>query len=486
MKQLFRITSSLLARTKLIAIVLQSVLMPIPIAMAQQTDTIAWPEIPLVTINTANGEMPSCTPLVTPDSCIGNSVTDNKYVDGRAIITLCGDTIYDSGEYDPGKSGMRIKIRGNSSAYFNKYPHYKIKLSKKANIGSGDNKDKSWLLLKSFIGAQHNYSLLSNHLCAAIARYIRGEWQPNYRFVNLVLNDSYRGLYSIADPVNKGKGRVEIDDTGYLIENDPYWWNSDSVFFKTNYQDWRLGWTYKYPEADDVTDSIEANIRDFINECESELMANNDISNYIDIESFASWLLTQDVVGLADGAGSNIYVKKYDFDTSDPYRTKLEMGPLWDFDTAFGSEAWSPHHYLDLMYFVTLLKRSDFVDTYINLWQQKRDGIVEVADSVMNNIKTLEGEAIDQSIELENNMHHTAYLGIDDNIEYIHEWFEYRIMWIDNNIKELYTYSSIRENIQSSTSPMRDKIYDMAGRQIKSAPTKGLYIQNGKKFLVCR
>ena len=68
---------------------------------------------------------------------------------------------------------------------------------------------------------------------------------------------------------------------------------------------------------------------------EKVLFSGGDVGEYIDLRSFARWLLVQDITYNDDVAGSNMYLYKDDYDESVPMSTKLKMGPLWDFDAMF-------------------------------------------------------------------------------------------------------------------------------------------------------
>lgn len=106
-----------------------------------------WPSLSLVEITTVNGAEPTATALETPEGCVGNGIV-SEYVPGRIVISLDGKTTYDSGDYAKGESGMRIKIRGNTSGMLLDQKPYKIKLSKKADLlsrGIKDCKDKTGL-----------------------------------------------------------------------------------------------------------------------------------------------------------------------------------------------------------------------------------------------------------------------------------------------------------------------------------------------------
>ena len=81
-------------------------------------------------------------------------------------------------------------------------------------------------------GLQNEESNLLTALGFILSRTVGMEWVPEYTFVNLVMNGRYMGLYYLTDAVERGDKRVDIQKTGFLIENDAYWWKED-VYFKT-------------------------------------------------------------------------------------------------------------------------------------------------------------------------------------------------------------------------------------------------------------
>lgn len=98
-----------------------------------QDNTDKWPALPLLDITTNDGAEPTATVVNPPEGCLGQSIV-SEHVPGRLVITLEGDTLYDSGDYVKGESGMRMKIRGNTTgANLAQHP-YKLKLSKKADL----------------------------------------------------------------------------------------------------------------------------------------------------------------------------------------------------------------------------------------------------------------------------------------------------------------------------------------------------------------
>lgn len=166
----------------------------LPIIKIQGQPNITWPSLPVLNIETVDGVMPTRTIVSAPEGCTGVSITDNNYVPGRMVMTLGGETLYDSKEYVKGESGMRIKIRGNSTgAYLAQHP-YKIKLSKKYDLLRRDNKEfkhKEWLLMSMYTWNSEMTNQESNILNIAgsiISKIVHKEWVPEYDFVNVVIN----------------------------------------------------------------------------------------------------------------------------------------------------------------------------------------------------------------------------------------------------------------------------------------------------------
>lgn len=203
---------------------------------AKSNVTGKWPNIPLLTVTTENGDFPTCDIVYPPEGCVGTGITANEYVAGRLVMTLGTDTLYDSGDYVKDESGVRMKIRGNSTGASEGQKPYKLKLSKKFDMlfrGDEDYKEKDWNMLKISTwnpGFANSESNILNVLGFALSKYVGMEWTPGYTFVNLVMNGKYMGMYYLTDAIERGDKRVDIKKSGYLIENDAYWWNEDLYF----------------------------------------------------------------------------------------------------------------------------------------------------------------------------------------------------------------------------------------------------------------
>lgn len=448
-----------------------------------------WPNIPLLDIITVDNIMPTATVIEAPEGCVGTSITENEYISGRMVMTLKGDTLYDSKEYVKSVSGMRIKIRGNSTgAYLTQHP-YKIKLTKKDDLLRRNDKafkHKEWLLLSMYtwnVKMTNQESNVLNIGGLLVSKAFNKEWTPSFDFVNVVLNGEYQGMYYLMESVDKGEKRVNISDTGFLIEHDPFWWN-ENAYFKTNRQNSITAYTYKYPDDDEVTEDTQNAIQDYMNRFEDALYNNTDnISQYIDITSFAKWMLIHDILGTDDAIGCNRFICKYDINDD----SKLQMGPLWDYDSMFRSDDLSTIHSWNLFYYPTLFERQDFIKVYVDLWMEVKDHIKEYLQQEFQSVKDKYGEVFDESIKL----HQTKYpnegkQAFNEQINEMEEKLNQRILFINHYVTSLNNeYSSIRSHI---IQPQGSSLYyNMNGQCIQPSKLhQGFYIKVNEKGTACK
>lgn len=372
-----------------------------------------WPDIPLLEVVTEDGEFPTCEVLAPPEGGIGTGI-DAEYVKGRLTMTLKGETLYESGEYVKDESGMRIKIRGNSTGAVDGQKPYKIKLSKKFDLlcrGDEDYKEKDWNLLRISTwnpGLRNSESNIQTALGFILSEAVGMEWTPGYTFVNLVMNGRYMGMYYLTDAVERGDKRVDIKKTGFLIESDAYWWKED-VYFRSNHQRTDMGYTFKHPDPDDMTAQDVDRIERYVNDFEDVLYSGGDISGYIDLSTFARWLLVQDLTCNADVAGTNKYLYKEDFAEEDPLSAKMKAGPLWDFDAMFKNpedrNQWGPLHYSPYYYYPELFRHGSFVEAYKAVWEEMNPVLLDEVNQGFAALRADYGTALEESFEL----HKTVY-----------------------------------------------------------------------------
>ena len=435
----------------------------------------------VIHIETENNEEPECEFAEAPEGCMGMTSINAKKVKCRIYITLKGDTLYDSGMFEKNQSGATIKINGNTSAYFaipGNYP-YKIKLQKKADLLNRNNErfdDNEWRLIND------GYTL-NTIIGLKISELLQFSWTPAYTPCNVFINGDYRGCYLLIESVKRNKDcRINVDKTsGYIVERDPYWWK-ENRFFTTNYFASSKGyrWTWKYPDEDDVLLEQEDYITQFINDTEQSIL-NGTYSNYIDIKSFAKWILAHDILGSKDSGGTNLYVAKYD----DTPNSLLEMPVLWDFDSNFRMEPGEfskCHNNAGDFYFYNLFNNTNnsFTSKYKELWLQIKPTLLSTITQYILSITDSEyGRALESSRMLHyNRWGYTPYETIGELAQEAINWFNNHLDKLDVNINKLADNTSI------SAIKTKEKydVYNLLGNKVYK-PKKGIYIKNKRKII---
>ncbi|WP_199117647.1 CotH kinase family protein [Pedobacter sp. ASV28] len=232
---------------------------------------------------------------------------------------------------------MEIKGRGNSTWGMPKKP-YRIKLKQKAKV-LGLHEAKNWVLLANY----SDKTLLRTAVVFDFGRAINANFTPEYRQVEVILNNSYIGTYTLTEQIEVNPGRVEITELksgdtgsdkitgGYLVELDKR--EDEAYIVKTTIR--ALPFAIKSP--DDITTERYNYIKKYLTDTENAIYAENfadpinGYAKYIDVESFINWFLVQELVKNQDAQNfSSIFYYK-------DRNGKLGMGPLWDFDLSMGN-----------------------------------------------------------------------------------------------------------------------------------------------------
>ena len=434
--------------------------------------------LPVVQIETVDGIEPTYEIADPPEGCLGGSIRNASKEPGRIVVMDKTGIIYDSGNYAKDESGMTVRVRGNWSARRPKKP-YRIKLQRKADLlGRGDNRydDKKWLLLP-FFDLNELIGLKVNELMAL-------QWTPRFRYVNLVFNGDFRGLYMLMEPVSRNVDcRLNVDkESGYIMELDAYWWN-ESEYVPSSFE-LPLHYTFKYPDEDKLTKDQKDYIGRVFQEAEKAcLESTGTYENFIDVESFARWMLAHDILGNTDGAGSNIFLTKYD----NSEQSLLKMACLWDYEVIMRSEEWDNLH--NRYYFGRLFNNSDFTfkKTYVELWNQNKHRVFDELLSFIDSwFESDLRNAVDLSIELNNDRWAKYMYTLPLSAIFINEaktYFNKRKPWLDNAINGIST--SCLWGVNASGSCADSPYYNLAGKKVNTS-YKGIVIQNGKKRIARR
>ena len=421
--------------------------------------TVAYTELAIIEITTVNNEEPVAEQVSPPEGCYGAGLRNATKVPARMIISKDGEVLYDSGDYEKKQSGLTIKLRGNTSAYSEKKP-YKIKLQKKADLlkdllsrDDSKYKDKDWILLK-------DATSLNTFVGMTVADIAGTEWTPEFAFVNVIINGSYRGTYLLIEAISKNEKRVNVADDGYIIEWDAYWWNEDKKFITNLNQKY----TFKYPDPDNgnikKNDDNYNYILGFMNEMETALRSSDfkdpekGYRKYLDAESFAKWYLVMEIMGNHD---PNFYYVL-------PRRgAKLKMYPTWDAEwtlgvASAGTNGWQTYPqtpmytetsemYRTRRYFGQMFKDPYFVELVYNEWLKMKPNIQAARDNVAAETSRI-------SFGTTANFERWKILGVNglsvclvafptwqQECDYASQWLDRRLAWFDGYISDLYAKS---------------------------------------------
>jgi hypothetical protein len=307
-------------------------------AQAPKVETNFVPTVPLVRIDIEDGQNPSRT-------------------ERDATLDLEGQRYL-----------ARIKIRGSSSAY---YPKKQFTLKLRAgDVGLlGMARASSWVLG----GPYADKTLIKNVLGLAQARQLF-PYAPQTRWVELILNGDYHGVYALTEKIERGKSKVDVPSAekgGFILKldaGDPPTVESEQG---TRY-------TLVYPEKEEET---SAALTAWLSAFEASLSGAS-YTQYVDVESFIDFFLQEELWKNVDGFRKSLYL----------YRgadQKVHMGPPWDFDLAAAAmpffdgmrpEGWL-HARLDFAWPITdcvtwfnqLLQHPEYRERVVARWKELRE-----------------------------------------------------------------------------------------------------------------
>ncbi len=217
------------------------------------------------------------------------------------------------------------KIRGRGNSSWRKYKKpYKIKLNDKTEL-AGMKKAKKWVLLANYL----DVSLMRNAVAMQIGKGFGLEYTNNIIPVNLSINGRYLGQYNLTEQIEVKKNRIEAMDD-ILLELDAYY--DKDYKFKSKKSN--LPVMFKSPKkpSTELFNSVKAEINNLDNLIDiGNFSETNGALNILDKDSLAKYIL---VYLFTQNEEINYPRSTYMY--KDKTSGKYKMGPIWDFDWAFG------------------------------------------------------------------------------------------------------------------------------------------------------
>jgi len=299
-----------------------------------QTVNLTSSNLPIIVIRTNGQEIPD-DPKITADMGIINN--------GPGIRNNINDPF---NEYT-GKIG--IEIRGQSSQMF-PMKSYSLELRDAAGKSVdrslfGFPKESDWVLYAPYT----DKTLMRNVLAYQLSRDL-GQWAARTKFVEVVINGDYRGVYVFMERIKRNGGRVNIAKMsktdvsgdaltgGYIfsLDKEPNGWFSKFTAPNSTNQNKRR-FSYVYPKPADIVPEQQAYIERYVDSFETALASSqyqdpvNGVRRFASLSSFIDYFIVNEVSRNVDGYRLSTYMYK-DRNSTD---RRIVMGPVWDYDLAF-------------------------------------------------------------------------------------------------------------------------------------------------------
>jgi hypothetical protein len=277
----------------------------------------------------SRAEAAAALPVVHIDA--QGPIVDDPKVDARMRIVSGGATRL--------SSRIGIEVRGQASQRFPKK-----QFSFETRDARGDGRDVSllglpedddWILYASY----NDGSLLRNVVAYRTARELN-RYASRHRFVEVVLNGSYWGVYVLQESLELGSDRVPgpgDGSDGFLLEyTHPSKLDPGDTLFRTPVT--RTPIVYADPERGDMPRARAREIARRVGAFERDLYRSGyrhptqGYKRHLDLGAAVDYALLYELFRNYDAFAASTYIHEA------PGR-RLAMGPLWDFDLSMGNPA---------------------------------------------------------------------------------------------------------------------------------------------------
>ena len=371
------------------------------------------------------------------------------YVNGKIYVN--GDNTEAFAGKNIDGATLRIRGRGNASWDRTDKKSYRIKLDEKASV-LGLKKDRDWVLVSNY----YDKTLLRNVVAHSMAQQMDHlYYTPTHILVDFFLNGKYMGVYAIADKIEESNSKVDVyngtnpEEPGFMIEigwdySQPY--VRDRDYFDTELL---IRLFVKEPEITAQNTPELLYIKDYLKKTEDAILAGEGYEKYIDVDNMVDWFI---ITELTNNTEMAFYRSCYLYK---PEGGRITMGPVWDFDMAFGNhegdisnyDGWASaeatYSYVNDTWTTYLIKDPKFMDKVRARWLEVRDRLLETAKNTIDTQYALVKESADLNFKLWNiidqkvglgRVDHKKYNTYELQIEFLREFIIKRAAWIDKRL----------------------------------------------------
>jgi hypothetical protein len=331
--------------------------------------------------------------------------------------------------------------------------------------------ETDWVLNASY----NDRSFMRDFLAQMIAGRL-GVLNSKTKFVELIINDEYRGVYVLMEKIKQGKNRVPISDLyptensgddvtgGYLLKIDKSS-GSPSTSWKSNYTSGitatqKCEFQIEYPKYGIITQQQLIYIRDYINTWERKLMTEdmNDpkasFRDMMDMPSFVNFFILNEVTRNVDGFRLSTYLYK----DKESLGGKIKMGPAWDFNIAFGNadylNGWMTNGFVYKamendggkndywqvpFWWNKLIQDANFRKALATRWKEVRSSFLNTntLNSTIDSAQVVLKEPLTRNFQkyqlMGRKIWPNYYVGssLTDEVNWLKNWIQGRLTWLD-------------------------------------------------------
>jgi len=369
-------------------------------------------------------------------------------------------------EYD---GYIGIEYRGQSSRNWPKKP-YNIE----TRTDSGENrnvsllgmpKENDWMLYAPYVDKTLIRNVFMYSLGAKIAPYA-----PRTRFVELVLNGEYMGVFVFMEKIKKDQGRVDISKPhndnltgGYLLEMiNNHYLRDNEVYFRLKESGKDI--VVKYPKPKKIRPEELDYISTYFNDLEHALNSTDfadktkGYAAYIDISSFIDQMLLSEAFNQLDAFCQSTWFYK-------DKNQKLHLGPGWDYNRSMGNaeyynswrtDVWllkevyetSPDGWYRINWPERLMEDPAFIEAYGSRWEELRHSIFRLNNlySLIDSLVKVVGEARVRNFERWNVLGKSinnkyVFDTYKEELAYMKDWILQKFTWLDEQFGMIHNYA---------------------------------------------
>ena len=321
--------------------------------------------------------------------------------------------------------------------------------------------EEDWILS----GPYSDKTMVRNVLAYHLAREA-GAYSSRTKFIELIINDSYQGIYVFMEKIKRDKNRVDIANLkeediegdeltgGYVFKidkGDADWFSQFQLWDNTGF----LSFQFVSPNRNNIQSAQRNYIRSYVDSFEMAIRSpdfhyeGKRYDEFIDLASFADHFILKELAKDVDA----YRISSYYYKRKDSNGGKIYAGPAWDFNIAFGNidycegadrSGWMYYRNCGPIPFwwFRLIDDQKFRDVLQCRWDELKEGpfSIESINAFIDSQVEIIEPALDRNFEkwpiLNSYIWPNAVVtgSFDSELDYLKSWIADRHNWLDINM----------------------------------------------------